>query len=299
MKWKNIFFTLASILLSSAMFVAQPTLKDVASSSGARVSVIPPYFSFGAFPDVLVVNITITDVIDLYAYQVKIIYNASILEIADFVWPSDYVFSYADEIFKGSKILEPGSVVIGTSLIGVENPTFNGSGILCQLLFNITHFGTSTLEFGEGAQFPTRILNFDEEEMPFESFDGVVDVKPLIPPSYVVAIEPLHNVVSWHGRQNLVDFNMSLDGVNYCNMTIPLDAMDGPFEIVIDNDWTNKIGYSTDFNVTHVFLHVTYDYNEGVHNVKLIDSAWGDLNRDGRVNILDIAAVAQHFGETL
>jgi len=93
-----------------------------------------------------------------------------------------------------------------------------------------------------------------------------------------------------------IGFNVN--GQGYVNLTIPISLLRGSFQVSVNN---SQIPHSTSWrdeeNVSIWFNHST----SSVQNVK-IDAqfrlAW-DVNDDDLVNILDIAAVAIHFGETV
>jgi hypothetical protein len=85
--------------------------------------------------DTFVVNITVVGVTNLYAWQVTVGWDPTMLNFSKISLPSDHVFA-GQSFFPVGPIVESGSVLYGVSL-GVGGNTFNGTGILAQLELRI------------------------------------------------------------------------------------------------------------------------------------------------------------------
>lgn len=96
-------------------------------------------------------------------------------------------------------------------------------------------------------------------------------------------------------KTKLISFNVT--GHGYCNLTVPRELLDGAFQVFI-NDTLRPC--SLDWNDTHTCIYVMYGTSTPV-NVQVVAQIKlkGDLNDDGKINILDVALVAAHFGEEL
>lgn len=85
---------------------------------------------------------------------------------------------------------------------------------------------------------------------------------------------------------------------NY-NLTVPRTLLDGQFKITVNDVTVPSI---LSWNKTHTSIYFAYS-EEDLHNVRIIAKnsiiRFPDINADRTINILDIAAVAIHFGETL
>lgn len=69
-------------------------------------------------------------------------------------------------------MIEENYILIGASLMG-EEPTFNGTGILCQIEFTGMAVGSCILQFDTEETF---LLDFDMEYIPHVTLDGVAQV---------------------------------------------------------------------------------------------------------------------------
>jgi len=145
------------------------------------------------------VTLTVENVNNLYAWQVKLYFNESILYTkATWVWlPSNHVF-------QGKQIIEVQPVVsndtqgwyvfFGASLLG-DQPKFSGTGTLFQMNFTGIKSGFSFLDV---SQIPdTSLLDFigsDLVDIPFNDIDGSVQVSGLLigeqPSTITISVRP-------------------------------------------------------------------------------------------------------------
>lgn len=123
---------------------------------------------------IMVVNIT-----DLYGWQVKLYYNASIIKCINAFYPSDYVFAGKTVVPVDAVIKNEGngSVLYGCSLLGAAT-TFNGTGKLCTFTFNGTEIGISTLHFSQPYGEDTFLWDSNANLIPAEVTDATVNVIP-------------------------------------------------------------------------------------------------------------------------
>lgn len=166
-------------------------------SSVSEVTVTPnmtvlPQEVFVNVNDTFVINVTVKNVEDMYAWQVHLYFNSTILECVNVSLPLDHVFSYAYPVgaalveYNSTEFTNPlqkikneeGWVLTGDSLIGIDQKTFNGSGILCQIGFKAVSSGSSALTLSlNSTNFGTYILNSDLEVVTPSAFNGRVFVQ--------------------------------------------------------------------------------------------------------------------------
>lgn len=91
-----------------------------------------------------------------------------------------------------------------------------------------------------------------------------------------------------------ISFKATSGGSGFCNVTIPMELLDGDFEVVIDDELVSPPLLTLTENATHSFLHFTY--LRGTHVVEIRGSTAvrleGDVNDDGTVDNSDQIMVA-------
>jgi len=94
------------------------------------------------------VDVYVSNIEDVYAYQIVIKYNTTFLDIYDIDFPPGYIFEGKQDI-EMDKFIEPGYVIVGRTLMGetpgVTVPAGEGK-ILVRLLCSIGMNGTTYLQ---------------------------------------------------------------------------------------------------------------------------------------------------------
>jgi hypothetical protein len=129
----------------------------------------------------LVVNVSVIDVTDLFAWQIKLAYNVTVMNFTRAWYPSDHVFAgkqYFGLPAEAQYDVDAQSwyVLYACTLLNPE-PGFTGSGALCQIEFNTTALGESYLNF----LYPkadTVLLNSTQGDIEFVLLNSSVKVVP-------------------------------------------------------------------------------------------------------------------------
>lgn len=149
----------------------------LAQATTATVSVSPSTLTVDAYPETFYVNITISDASDVFGWQIVLLFNASILQCVDAEVPPDNIF--------GGGAIAPSPIIDNTNgkvTFGANAPpgagTFNGSGLLCKIMFNATAMGETELTFDTDPThaFYSYIYNDDMADLPAEFIPGSVTV---------------------------------------------------------------------------------------------------------------------------
>jgi len=98
-----------------------------------------------------------------------------------------------------------------------------------------------------------------------------------------------------------IGFEIVASTSDSCSLIISKWLLDGAFNFLIENvSAVCPISWSSEFRM------INFTYSQGTHNVKIIGEFtsplipdFPDINRDGKINIVDIFTVAKHFGEEL
>jgi hypothetical protein len=178
-----------AILIASAFSIVAPITgarEPVDGSSPTTyLKVVNPltgngWFNFTApqkkVGDTFVVNLTITDVSNLFAWQFGLQWNPSLLTFTNVSVPPDNIFGPQPIITAGPDNSTPGLVVFGAVHAPGGHPA-NGTGTLAQVVLKIVQgFGNCPLAF-EGIVTDTFLLDENLIDIPFTPVNGYYDYK--------------------------------------------------------------------------------------------------------------------------
>lgn len=155
------------------------------ATASAVVAVDPQTLTVGdPLPtDPFTVNITVKNVEGMYGWQVKIYFNATILNCTGAVYPTDHVFA-GKQFVPLPPFIEQDYVMFGATLY-YEEDVFSGNGTLCQITFIGEAVGTSDLEFNLE---DTYLLDFDLDTIDMTVEHGNVTVIPEFSPSLIALL---------------------------------------------------------------------------------------------------------------
>lgn len=120
--------------------------------------------------DAFILNITITDVTNLGAWQVTLQWNPSLLTFVNITLPSDHAFHALNPITAGPDLSTPGQMTYGVS-VGPGQPGFTGSGTLAQVALRIVQGGQCPISF-EGVPTDTFLSALNLADIPFALVNG-------------------------------------------------------------------------------------------------------------------------------
>lgn len=129
---------LTAILAGATLVKADSTTMSLIPSLIQDTTIVPG--------STIVINATVTAVVDLYTWQLMVFFNPAVLNCTGASYPSDNVFAGKTQI-PGTPIIDNvgGSVTTGVTLIGAGS--FTGSGRLCQIQFQVMSRGFSGLNY--------------------------------------------------------------------------------------------------------------------------------------------------------
>jgi len=183
--WKNVQNKKTEIvcMVTFLLILSSMSIPHGAAQPSSVVAVVPQTLTVGEegvpLPtDPFTVNITIANVVNMYGWQVKIYFDAAILNCTGAVYPTDHVFA-GKQFIPVAPMIGPDYIMFGASLY-YEEDVFSGNGTLCQITFIGKAVGTSDLEFN--AQ-DTYLLDYELETIDNTTEEGNVIVIPEFPPS--------------------------------------------------------------------------------------------------------------------
>jgi len=200
--------------------------------------------------DIITLNVTVENIVNLNNWQINVTWDPTFLNLTSplfgVVLPPDHVF--ADAIAHGRSIQvasntgDLGTLIFGATYIG-DQYTFNGTGRLCQIKFQIMRYPEpSTSSF----------MNFTAKYSDTFLVDWLGSTIPMtlenIPFSYTLAPHVTHSILggvmeTWSNASILVNaitantadtsisFNVAGNpgSVGYVNITIPKNLLFGPW----------------------------------------------------------------------
>jgi hypothetical protein len=302
---------LTLLLVVLVLPTAQLIVGIVESTGNTVLSVAPSTLSVN-FPQSFTLNISIADVTMLGVWQVKILFNPSVLICANVTEPSDNILGNPNYTLGLGVMINNtiGSVVAydGTFATG----GVNGSGTLCQILFNVSQPGISSIAFADIDMYGGTMLIDSVTgivHIPFTSVNGYVQVNASGFQSSVfqaVKSSVTYNVTIFaNSTVSGFNYNQTSDIIRFnetgptgskgsCMTLVPMNLMNASYLAVLVN------GTATYFSLfqdgTNRFIAITY--NHSMVEIGILSTVGGDVNGDRRVNMRDVAIVAYSFGST-
>jgi len=295
------------LVLSTAHFIV-----GTAESAGTTVLSVAPSPLSVNFPQSFTLNISIADVTMLGVWQVKILFNPSVLVCANVTEPPDNILGNPNYTLGLGVTIDNtiGSVVAhdGTfSTVGVS-----GSGTLCQIIFNVSQPGISSITFADIDMYGGTMLIDSVTgtvHIPFIPVNGYVQVNASGFQSNVfqaVKSSVTYNVTIF-ANSTVSDFNynQTIDIIRFnetgpngsqgqCMTLVPTNLMNASYLAVLVN------GTATYFVLFQdgTSRFITFTYNHSTIEIEILSTVGGDVNGDRRVNMKDVAKVAYSFGST-
>jgi hypothetical protein len=304
---------LAVLMIISAL-VTVNFLTGSAQSVGNTVLTVSPSQLFVNYlvdyPTSFTVNVSLTDVVDLSFWHVKLLFNPSILACSNVVEPPDGIFHGLDTIGLGMSIDNTAGYVGAYDGLWTTSGGVNGSGTLCRIRFDVKQPGISSIAFTDLSKYGGTIIYGSAQfpnSLPFSAINGYVQVNSVgFNANTFQAIKEsvAYNVVMFT-NSTVSDFgyDQNSDAITYvqtgpsgsdgsCSVLIPNGLMNvSYFGILIDGNATYFTLFSDGAN--H-FLLWTYDHSTAM--VSILPTVAGDLNADRKTDMKDVAVCAYSFG---
>ena len=252
------------------------------------------------------VNVSVEDVVDLYAFDISLYYNTTLLDALS-VAEGSFLKSVGSTITIISEVNDAeGRVRYVLSLRGVPSGA-NGSGTL----FTIT-FKSSTEATGPSplSLQNTELSNYNAEPIDHAVLDGSVTILLVETLTHIVEVEGVEYYITtasssaitnfaYNDTQKIISFDATgpEDILGFTNITIPKDLLPLPtgdtFIVLFDG---KAIYHTGTENATHYILYFTYSHS--AHQIEIKRTLIGDLNGDRKVDVYDVVIVAVAYDAT-
>ena len=137
---------------------------------------VDPSTSTGMVGQTFTVNVTVDQVADLYAWQIKMYFEPTTLECTNVTYPQDHIF--ADRPFIPVVPIidnDAGWLMSAAQLVGMDS--FTGSGKLVQIEFRVKIEGSSDLAFDT---IDTLLLDSNLNEISYTAYEGSFTSLPFL-----------------------------------------------------------------------------------------------------------------------
>jgi len=158
---------LAAIILLSPTLTIKPVFAPETTLSINPPSIIDPSKDVGA---TFIINATVSDVVDLWNWQIKVTFNPTVLGCVRAWIPSDSPFSFP---VQPTPLIDniTGYVMMGASQLGTA-PGVSGTGVLACIEFEVKSIGSSYINYSRPYGEDTYLLDPDLGEIPAALEDG-------------------------------------------------------------------------------------------------------------------------------
>ena len=252
------------------------------------------------------INVSVEDVVDLYAFDISLYYNTTLLDALT-IAEGPFLKSVGSTIAIMTEVNDTvGRVRYGLSLMGAPSGV-NGSGTLFTITFlsSTEATGPSPLSLND-----TELSNYDAQPIDHAVLDGSVTILLVeilthmvevggVPYYITTASSSAITDFTYNDTQKLISFNATgpSDIPGFTNITVPKALLSLPtsdtFMVLLDG---NAIYHTRAENTTHYLLCLTYSHS--IHKIEIKRTLIGDLNGDRNVNIFDVVIVATAYDAT-
>jgi len=292
-------------IFSLTLFLALQNIAVAPTENSTAISVNPSKLQLNTI-STFIINITVSNVTDLSAWQIKLTFNPSIIQCTNITIPEQNIF--AGHETTGLSYTLDNQLGYVTAFNGIWEPTgVNGSGILCQLTFKATNTGITSLTFLDPMKMTGTYLTDSENNIiPTETNNGLIIIAPegfntyqynieTATGTYQVTILTNSSVTDFNYNDTLEKIEFTLNGTNgtagSCSITIPKQLLNGTFAVLINNQAT-IFTCSDDQNNSYL----CFNYHHSLLNIQVLTTLLGDLNGDRVIDGIDLAITAKAFG---
>jgi hypothetical protein len=260
------------------------------------------------------INVSVADVEALYTWQTILLFNSTVLSCTEAAYPT------TGGIFNGKPIIPVtpeidnslGFVLFGASLMGLDSAS--GSGVLCQITFQVLTIGESDLEFSSPYGEDTFLLDDELETISVTIQKGFFTNLPT--PFHDVAVTELSLSTKYPKQNDSVSvevkvlnngtvsesFNVSLFYDSNLIEMQTVTSLAPAQNATLTFDW-NTTGVPLGSYIMKAEAAIVSGETEVANNVKtetvtvISPTALStDLNGDGVVDMKDIGRAAKAFG---
>jgi hypothetical protein len=295
---------LATFVILTASAVLSPSLAYAASTT-VQVSPSITHVNVGT---VFNINVTVTDVTNLYAWEFRLYFLNAIINCTA-ITEGSFLRSAGTTVFiqniTNNYNSTYGRALAACTLLGAGK-SVSGSGVLATLTFNATSNGDTNLDLQE-----TKLSNINSQSIPHDTIGGRVRVGPggaTIHDLTLINVVPLKKTVGKGFPNNItLTIQNSGDFAETSNVTARANNTDigttqftlasGDFTSVIVTWNTTGLSYGN-YSMSGYVWTVVNETNTG-DNTKIDGlvtvTIVGDINGDGTVDIYDAIILASSY----
>ena len=280
-------------------------------SVGNAVLSISPAQSSTNFPLPVTVNVTLTNVVNLNAWQIKIVFNPAVLAYSGIVIPSDDLLGPSGGWLNPPSVAYNNTAGYVTAFLALDgSAVVTGSGTLCQITFNVLQPGISGVSFSDVGirSLGTYLFDGNLNQIAFSTLNGDVQVGttgfqfytfPCIRKTvtYNVTLFTNSTVSGFSYNETSDTMTFSLSGpsgtTGLCASSISISMMNATLAVLLDGSATYYSRSTDGLN-----RYVSFTYSQGNVGVVMLTTLPTDVNGDRKINIVDVALVARAFGST-
>lgn len=196
--WKNVVIVVLSIIFLSSAFPLHQAMGQQAATVGVQLST-----TSGLNPtDTLSANITVSNVIDLYGWQVSLYYKSSVLSgihvdegpfLKDHGATSELIVSNFTDYYNATYGI--GYLLVACSLLA-SDAGVTGGGTLATVTFTVVGAGSCVLHIETTGQYGTELESSTENLMPYTTVDGELTAIPEFPSFTILPLLMIATLVS-------------------------------------------------------------------------------------------------------
>lgn len=287
---------ITTILMSTILRIctAQTTTIDV-----------KPKKSYPSVGQSFAVNVSITNVINLHAWQLRMTFNPEIIRCENISMPEDNIFGGLAQLIYVEINNTRGDLL---AYCYIDSPSgVNASGTLCQTEFNCKAPGITPIVIADRMQLGgTYLVDPDSNLIPFQAADGMAEVggpnfqENIFTVSqdtetYYVIVFSNSTVTAFNFDQLYKEMTFDASGesgtIGSSSTAFSKELLNGTIAVLVNG---KAVYYSLFENTTHNFLCFKYEHTTKTIKVRL--TVLADVNGDRKVNIVDIFIVILAFG---
>ena len=306
-KWTPSIIPIFLLTVMVASFLTMNQIGQIkANETLPVIQILPSKYNIENISTFFPINITISNVTDLYGWEVKICYLKNIIRCINvtegpFLRSSNETF-WVPPVINNEYNETHGMVHLACTLIR-KVPGVSGSGTLATLVFHAVGSGNTTLHL-----FDTKLADSHTSSIPHETSDGSVEVSEFHDLA-VIGITPLKTIVSeGFNVQVMVTIKNKGNRIETFNVTLYANSTAIEMkEITLPSETSTNATFTWDTDGWQKGRYTIWAYVWPVHGeTETADNTYvdgqvlitltGDVDGNFRVDMIDVGLVCDAFG---